>query len=309
MPLLCPGGFDTCATSLEAREIFRKNNTDVSVYFLCFSSLYGLMLYSISQDASPGYFSLTLDNEIQMEATSTRRAGLERFTFPKKSKPYFVLDLANDLPGSFAGGTMNIDPDNGRITLGGLWGSRYCLSSMSLLLQSYGVWMHSWGPGRFNYQAFACYDLLNGGNQTLDEFGVWTADTLVLCYIPPYLQLTLRRRNGLDAKGLGLTQLNFTRNLIGGVYQSGALFSFKNEPQEVTIRVGISFKSAEQACSNAETEVGDSSFDEIVAQSKALWNEKLSKIELDMVNTPRNVTEMLYSSLYRSFLTPVHLFT
>ncbi|THH00763.1 hypothetical protein EW026_g1813 [Hermanssonia centrifuga] len=264
MPLLCPGGFDTCATSLEAREIFRKNNTD---------------------DASPGYFSLTLDNEIQMEATSTRRAGLERFTFPKKSKPYFVLDLANDLPGSFAGGTMNIDPDNGRITLGGLWGS-------------------SWGPGRFNYQAFACYDLLNGGNQSLDEFGVWTADTLVLCYIPPYLQLTLRRRNGLDAKGLGLTQLNFTRNLIGGVYQSGALFSFKNEPQEVTIRVGISFKSAEQACSNAETEVGDSSFDEIVAQSKALWNEKLSKIELDMVNTPRNVTEMLYSSLYRSFLTP-----
>ena len=46
-------------------------------------------------DAYPGYFSLTLDNDIQMEATSTRRAGLERFTFPKGSTPYFVLDLAN----------------------------------------------------------------------------------------------------------------------------------------------------------------------------------------------------------------------
>lgn len=76
------------------------------------------------QDASPGYFSLTLDNNIKMEATSTRRAGLERFTFPKKSTPFFALDLSNDLPGSFAGGSMNIDAENGRITMGGLWGSR-----------------------------------------------------------------------------------------------------------------------------------------------------------------------------------------
>ncbi|KAI0085083.1 glycoside hydrolase family 92 protein [Irpex rosettiformis] len=247
MPMTCPGGFDTCLTSLTARETFRKNNTD---------------------DASPGYFALTLDNGIKMEATSTRRAGLERFTFPKRTKPYFVLDLANDLPGSFAGGSMNIDPQKGRITLNGLWSS-------------------SFGPTSFFHEIFACYDVTNGGNQTLDEFGVWTADT-----------------NGLDAKGLGQTQLNFTRNLIGGVYQSGALFSFKNTPQEILLRVGISFRSTDQACSNAETEVGSSSFDEVVAQSKALWNEKLSKIEIDVANTPENVTEMLYSSLYRSFLTP-----
>jgi len=76
-------------------------------------------------DASPGYFTQTLNNSIQIEATSTRRAGLERFTFPNGSKPYFVLDLANDLPGSFSGGVMDIDPDKGRITLGGSWSPRY----------------------------------------------------------------------------------------------------------------------------------------------------------------------------------------
>lgn len=76
-------------------------------------------------DASPGYFAQTLDNNIKMEATATRRAGLERFTFPTGAKPYFVLDLANDLPNSFAGGTLNIDPGKGRITIGGQWGSRY----------------------------------------------------------------------------------------------------------------------------------------------------------------------------------------
>jgi hypothetical protein len=81
--------------------------------------------YSFLADASPGYFAQTMDNDIKMEATSTRRAGLERFTFPKNSgTPYFVLDLANDLPGSFAGGNMTIDPEAGRITIGGHWGSR-----------------------------------------------------------------------------------------------------------------------------------------------------------------------------------------
>lgn len=59
-----------------------------------------------------------------MEATATRRAGVERFTFPDGVKPYFVLDLANDLPNSFAGGTLDIDPRKGRITIGGKYGSR-----------------------------------------------------------------------------------------------------------------------------------------------------------------------------------------
>ncbi|TFK53721.1 glycoside hydrolase family 92 protein [Heliocybe sulcata] len=249
MPLLCPDGFDTCTTRLQDRERYRLNNTD---------------------DAYPGYFALTLNNSIKMEATSTRRAGLERFTFPEDSgTPYFVLDLANDLPASFAGGTMDIDPELGRITIGGYWGS-------------------SFGPGRYNYQAFACYDLLNNGTQALGEYGVWTGDSY-----------------GLDAKGLGLTHLNLTLNLIGGTpYQSGALFSYTNSPSEILIRVGVSFKSVDQACANAESEVGSASFEEIVSASQALWNEKLARVEIDVGGTPENVTEMLYSSLYRSFLTP-----
>ncbi|TBU45769.1 glycoside hydrolase family 92 protein [Dichomitus squalens] len=249
MPMLCPGGFNSCKVLLADRERFRKNNTD---------------------DAYPGYFSQTLDNDIKMEATSTRRAGLERFTFPKGSgKPYFALDLANDLPASYVGGSMNIDPEQGRITIGGHWGS-------------------SFGPGIYSYQAFACYDILDGGKQKLSEYGVWTGMSDEL----------------FDAKGLGKTSLNLTRNLIGGVYESGALFSYEGEPTKINIRVGVSFVSVDQACANAESEVGTSSFEEIVAQSQALWNEKLSKIEIDIKNTPANVTELLYSSLYRGSLTP-----
>ena len=128
MPLLCPDGFHSCTTRLAARERFRKNNTDGKLPCLpCLIRLpsdeYADRGFGTS-DASPGYFALTLNNEIKMEATSTRRAGLERFTFPSGSKPYFVLDLANDLPASFAGGQMNFDPEAGRVTIGGLWEPR-----------------------------------------------------------------------------------------------------------------------------------------------------------------------------------------
>ena len=111
--------------------------------------------------------------------------------------------------------------------------------------------------------------------------------------------------HGLDAKGLGQTHLNYSRNLIGDVYQSGALFSYDNNPKTVNIRVGVSFRSEDQACANAESEIGSSSFEEIEGQAKVLWQEKLSKIEIDVGGTPPNITEMLYSSLYRASLTPV----
>lgn len=110
-----------------------------------------------------------------------------------------------------------------------------------------------------------------------------------------------------DAKGLWQTNLNLSVDLIGDVYQSGALFSYAGEPEEITIRVGISFVSEDQACQNAETEVGDATFEEIEAASKALWNERLSTITIDFAHTEPNITELLYSSWYRSQLTPVSL--
>ena len=75
-----------------------------------------------------------------MEATSTRRAGLERFTFPQGWKPYFVIDLANESPGR---------------------GTYFSVS--------FGPWM-------YHYQALACYDRLNNGAQKLSEYGIWTGN-------------------------------------------------------------------------------------------------------------------------------------
>ena len=123
--------------------------------------------------------------------------------------------------------------------------------------------------------------------------------------VPIVMPLTLTISYGLDARQLGGTHLNLTQSLIGDTYEYGAIFSYAGQPEQVIIRVGVSFVSADQACSNAEQEIGDASFEEIWDASKALWNDRLSRIEIDVPNTPENVTEMFYSSLYRSSLTPV----
>ncbi|KAI0254149.1 glycosyl hydrolase family 92-domain-containing protein [Lactifluus subvellereus] len=226
MPLICPGGFDTCAPNLAGHMRLRKNNTDYYTLYYDTPSVPDVT----HGDAWPAYPSLTLNNSIQMEAISTRRAG----------------------------GNLTINSEAGRIMIGGFWGS-------------------SFGPGAFKYQAFACYDLLDNGAQKLDQFAVWTGDP-----------------NGVVARGLGETRLNLSVSLIGGVIESGALFSFTGTPTptQVTIGVGISFLSEQQACANAESEIGIM-FEETVAQRKAL-----------VAHTPPNVTELLYSSLYHASLTP-----
>ena len=79
------------------------------------------LAYIACAAATPGYFSTTLISGIQIEATSTRRAGLIRFTFPAFTEPttnHIVVDLIDDLQRSFQGGSISISP-SARVTLSG----------------------------------------------------------------------------------------------------------------------------------------------------------------------------------------------
>lgn len=95
----------------------------------------------------------------------------------------------------------------------------------------------------------------------------------------------------MDAKGPNLRRVNLTLNLIGGIYQSGALFSLTPPERErpvLNIRVGVSFRSVEQACANAEEEVGSASFEEVRERARVLWQDKLKRLEIDIPNTHPN---------------------
>lgn len=260
MPIVCKNdNLQACPTALDPRGRARKAGTD---------------------KATPGYFSTSLNNSIQMEATSTRRAGLIRYTFPQsylsehKSKPHVVIDASNDLPGTWRGGNFTLDAEKGRFTVGGNYGS-------------------SFGSGLFTYQAYACFDLLNDGKQKLGKTALWSSD-----------------RFGQDQKLEGASHANLTRNTIGGQpVQTGALVSFADSPKTndgdsvITLRVGVSYVSRERACQNAESEIPEWNFNKVRKESRAKWNEKLSRLEIS-TKTDDTITELLYSSFYRQFLSP-----
>jgi predicted alpha-1,2-mannosidase len=87
---------------------------------------------------------------------------------------------------------------------------------------------------------------------------------------------------------------------------AGAVIGFATRKGEVVhARVASSFISDAQALQNLK-ELGDRSFDEVMADGKKVWNEALGRIEVSTENVDNMRT--FYSCLYRSLLFPRKLY-
>ncbi|KAI0365413.1 glycoside hydrolase family 92 protein [Pilatotrama ljubarskyi] len=241
--------FEECQTSIAGRKVLRKVLPDGSP----------------DDAAEPGYFSSNLSTGIRVELTSTRRAALHRYTFPKGTKfPRLVVDITNDGQMSSTDPSMDLDPDTARVTGGAHFEA-------------------SFGPGR--YRAFTCVDFKGDGYDlgTPTEYGAWLADFPV-------------------KQTVTLTQL-----YTSFIDQLGALFTFspnKNGTTSILARVGVSFISPEQACSNAEQEIPDFDFDGVRSASRAQWSELLGRVQVDTSNVDPEIVDLFYSSMYRTHLSP-----
>ncbi|KAH9475893.1 putative secreted glycosidase [Psilocybe cubensis] len=219
--------------------------------------------------ASPGYFTTTFTNGIQIETTSTRRAGLIRFTFPTSGTNFLVADLTNDLGRSFQGGSISIAP-SGRVKLG-------------------GTFLQSYGPS--NYTAFACYDFVQpSAPSSLTQFGTYASSTKA----PASIFVTS-----------GNTSLNYPYSSSTNPIQAGGLFAFNSS--SVTVRFGVSFISANQACSNAESEVPTWDWNAVQQASKSKWQDVLSRVATNVASENPTIVQLLYSSLYRASLVPANM--
>ncbi|KAJ6504131.1 glycosyl hydrolase family 92-domain-containing protein [Mycena vitilis] len=223
--------------------------------------------------ATPGYFTTTFINKIKTEATSTRRAGLIRFTYPTTGPNQVVIDLTNDLGRSFEGGSLSVSAE-GRVQLG-------------------GTFLQSYGPS--NYTVFACYDFSPPSSvqaQTITQFGTYQSSSLSS---PSTIKITANS-----------TSLNFPWANSVSPEQAGALLSF-TDTNTVLARFGVSFHNADQACANAESEVPDWDWDKIQSASAGAWEDVLSRVTVDTAVEDATVVELLYSSLYRASLVPANL--
>lgn len=83
----------------------------------------------------------------------------------------------------------------------------------------------------------------------------------------------------------------------------GAIIGFKTKKgEEVNVKVASSFISPEQAQLNLDSEIGESSFEEVKEKAAAVWNKELGRIKIE--DEDKQQVRTFYSSLYRVLLFP-----
>lgn len=81
-----------------------------------------------------------------------------------------------------------------------------------------------------------------------------------------------------------------------------AALDFAKTTQPITVKVGISAVSIQNARLNLQTEVGGKSFDQVHAEATAAWEEQLGKIKIKTNNTDDK--KIFYTALYHSMIAP-----
>tara|TARA_R110002003_G_scaffold175_14_gene14289 strand:+ start:7642 stop:8961 length:1320 start_codon:yes stop_codon:yes gene_type:complete len=218
--------------------------------------------------ARPGYFDITLANNIRTEMTVTNHTALYRFTFPDTpttpnttSNPHILIELT-DLPQTRSEGNITVYASNGRITGGGRFSP-------------------SFGIG--TYQSYFCLDF---DGATVKDAGVWSnsraARATSLKIVPGDVRQTPSDRPA------------------GGWVQ----FEQPKVNNEILARVGMSFISEAQACANAEREVPRNNFDAVVAAAESAWRAKLDVITIESGGVSESFLTTFWSGVYRSMISP-----
>lgn len=72
----------------------------------------------------------------------------------------------------------------------------------------------------------------------------------------------------------------------------------------ITARVGVSFMSVEQACSNAETELPNFDFANTVSAAESAWRDKLNVISVNAEGISSELQKVFWSGAYRAMISP-----
>ncbi|OSS44863.1 hypothetical protein B5807_10621 [Epicoccum nigrum] len=223
-----------------------------------------------SVEARPGYFGIELENGIHADMAVSEHSALFRFNF----------SAALSANGS-AKPLISLD-------LTDLWKSRQNASisveatdgSDSGRMKGNGTFLPSFGAG--SYQAYFCLDVAGG---TVEDSGVWVND---------------RARSNPK-------QLFVTRGFNLFYLQAGGYLRFCDlSDGTLTVRMGLSFVSTNQACQNAEAEIPgpEFDFDSLVDRAEDAWHAKLAPISIEMGDVNDSFQTNFWSAVYRTMISP-----
>ncbi|KAI2625806.1 glycoside hydrolase family 92 protein [Hypoxylon sp. NC1633] len=224
-----------------------------------------------SVSARPGYFTIGLKSGVKAEITAANRTALYNFTF-------FSNATGNATTGAPLSPLFIVDltdlPDTR------LDGNASVDPNTGRMTGS-GTFQPSFGTG--SYTLHFCADFLQGNS--IRDTGVF-----------------VNTRAGSEPKTVVMGHDNNSPPLPGGTY---TWFNEVEEGATITVRVGLSFMSVDQACTTAETEIPDFSFEKTLATAEEIWSDKLSVLSIDTTGfTDTDLQVIFWSGVYRAMLSP-----
>ncbi|KAB8244312.1 glycosyl hydrolase family 92-domain-containing protein [Aspergillus flavus] len=222
-----------------------------------------------SVSASPGYFALTMASGIQVDMTVSHHASLFRFRFPadRETKPLILLDLSDLSDTRQDNGTIDVDADTGRMV-------------------GHARFLPSFGSG--SYTPYFCIDFRSVSG--VRDNGIF-----------------VNSRASTDVKNLTISRSinGYPLPVCSGTEPGGAFVRFNSlADRTVLARVGLSFISSEQACSNAESEIPNFDFNATHSAAVDSWTKKLAPIRVSRNGVNSSFLSTFYSGIYRTMINP-----
>ncbi|KAF7337086.1 Glycoside hydrolase family 92 protein [Mycena venus] len=215
--------------------------------------------------ASPGYFSIPLNNGVQAEVTVTEHTALHRFTYKAGTDQLLLLlDVTSDLAYRYQGdGKVTVSPNS---------------KTHGTRITGTGRWIPSFGQN--TYQAYFCFD----APRTFAH--------------AKYYETSAGKQTYTDLEQSAEFEKDVQRSAPAGVLLA---FAPEKDGRTLEVRMGVSWTSAEKACAYAEEEIPDiSAFDGVHAAARAKWNQVLGAIEVDATGVSDDTQQLFWTSLYRT---------
>ena len=215
--------------------------------------------------ATPGYFAIELESGVKVDMTVANRSSLFRFQFP--STPDNGAPLSPLILQDLT--DLQDSRFNGSIAVDDSTGR---MVGNATFLPSFGSGM---------YTLYFCTDFQGAA---IRDTGIW-----------------VNSRATTDPKSLFITQGINGYPLPGGAFTR---FEAPDSNNTILARVGTSFISNDQACSNAEAGIPDFDFAATQQTAEAVWRQQLSPISIQPDGASDSIQTIFWSGIYRTNINP-----
>ncbi|KAK3303262.1 alpha-1,2-mannosidase-like protein [Chaetomium strumarium] len=238
--------------------------------------------------AAPGYFRVNLTNSVQAEMTATMHAALYRFGFDGNGtvRVYGPETGNQEQAGEEKAEEVAVEVPYSPLVVVDLVDLMNSRSAGSIKVDpdsgrvvGEGKYGPSFGTGK--YHAYFCADFRGPAIRRTGTFKTNNAT---------------EEPKALDGVGEGFY-------IPTG--SAGAWIQFERPAENsILARVGVSFISVDQACENAEREIGDWHFERVESDARKAWREKLGVVQVDARGVSEELQTTFWSGLYRTLLSP-----